>query len=170
MSIHAVRTSSHYVAVKLPSDRIVYIDAEVLQQAIDMEQVNAAIGAAIAAHVQESNPHPQYSLSSNSALIKIPFSYGDASPKVICAIAAGTTIFTAQVVIATPFNGIGSALTLGDAASGDRLVSASQNDPTYRAEYETNPGYTYSSETEILLSITPGEGCTQGAGYILLEV
>ncbi len=102
--------------------------------------------------------------------IKIPFAYGDASPATLSTVPAGTTIFTAIIVMQVPFNGVGSALRLGDPAQSDRLFPAAQNDPTRSAEYETNPGYTYLAATPILLTITPGAGCTQGAGFILLEV
>lgn len=117
-----------------------------------------------------SNPTTNNSANPGQSLISIPFSYGDASPKPISTIAAGKTIFTATIVIQTPFNGTGAALTLGDGGMGDRLMGVNQNDPTYAAEYETNPGYTYSAETQILLTIAPGAGCTQGNGYVLLEV
>ena len=103
------------------------------------------------------------------ATLKIAFAFGDATPKAIANLPANTTVFTAQVIIQIPLNGLGAALSLGDAEEIDRLISSSQVDPTFIAEYETNPGYTYSAATQVLLTITPGEGCTQGAGYILLE-
>lgn len=107
---------------------------------------------------------------SSAGGVKIPFAFGDATPKPVYLAQAGQTIFTATIVLQVPFNGIGAALQLGDGGMGDRLMHSDQNDPSYAAEYEANPGYTYAAETEILLAITPGEGCTQGSGYILLEV
>ncbi|HEY9643322.1 MAG TPA: hypothetical protein V6C57_22730 [Coleofasciculaceae cyanobacterium] len=106
---------------------------------------------------------------SGSGALKVAFAFGDASPAQIALLAAGSTVFTAQIVIQIPLNGIGARLQLGDAQMSDRLISASQVDAGFAAEYETNPGQTYPDATEILLTITPGEGCTQGAGYILLE-
>lgn len=106
----------------------------------------------------------------NGTLIKVDFSFGDASPAVITTLPAGTTILTTAIVVQTPFNGLGAALQLGDTRQSDRLLSVTQNNPSYAAEYEANPGYTYSSATPILLTITPGAGCTQGAGFVLLEV
>ncbi|MBD3882173.1 hypothetical protein IFO70_10420 [Phormidium tenue FACHB-886] len=102
--------------------------------------------------------------------MKIPFSFGDATPKTIYTIKAGKTVFTVQIVIQIPFNGAGAALSLGDAEDSDRLVRTEQVDPTFVAEYETNPAYTYDTATPIALTIVPGEGCTQGSGYVLLEV
>lgn len=100
----------------------------------------------------------------------VPFSYGDATPKPIAAIAAGRSVLTAVVVILVPFNGEGAALQLGDSAQLDRLMNSSQVEPTYAAEYESNPAHTYSTATEVLLTISPGDGCIQGTGYVLLEV
>lgn len=102
--------------------------------------------------------------------MKVPFAYGDATPKLIATIEAGQTVFTVQIVIQVPFNGIGAALALGDDDQGDRLMAVGQNDPLLAAEYETNPAHSYSIETDVLLTIVPGEGCTQGNGYVLLEV
>lgn len=107
---------------------------------------------------------------SSGAVAKIAFAYGDASPNPVIELAAGTTVFAVLIAIQTPFNGVGASLQLGDAAQSDRLLAASQCDPSQRAEYESSPGYTYTSPTEILLTINPGAGCTQGAGYLFLEV
>ena len=103
-------------------------------------------------------------------LMKFPFSFGDASPMPVYTTTAGQTVFTAQIVIQVPFNGVGASLSLGDAVVSDRLIRVDQVDPTFAAEYEANPGYTYASATPIILTIVPGAGCTQGSGYILLEV
>jgi len=102
--------------------------------------------------------------------IVMPFSWGDASPKPIATVAAGATIFTAQIVIIVPFNGVDCALQLGTLEDPDRLIAANQNDPTFAAEYETNPGLLFFGSTDLYLTITPGSGCTQGNGFILIEV
>lgn len=102
--------------------------------------------------------------------ITTPFSFGDASPKPIAILSPDQTVFTAAIVIQEAFDGVGASLALGDTGLPDRLIQASQIDPSIVAEHETNPGYAYSTATQILLTITPGEGCTQGSGYVLLEV
>jgi hypothetical protein len=111
-----------------------------------------------------------YLQTGQSGLVRVPFSYGDASPKPIAVLPANSTVFTATIVLQVPFNGVGAALTLGDAGVGDRLIAANQNDPAQEAEFEVNPGFTYSTATQILLTINPGAGATSGAGYVLLEV
>lgn len=115
-----------------------------------------------------SNPIALNSSSQN--LIEVPFSWGDATPKLIAEIAPDRVITTATILILVPFNGLGASLMLGDSGMLDRLIATDQNDPTFLAEYETNPGYSYSIATELVLTITPGEGCNQGEGLVLLEV
>jgi hypothetical protein len=100
---------------------------------------------------------------------QVEFSWGDATPRVIVAVPANTTILTAQIIIVTPFNGVGAALSLGDSGNPERLIGIGQNDPTSWGEYETNPGYEYTSSTQIILTITPGTGNSQGSGIINLE-
>jgi hypothetical protein len=99
--------------------------------------------------------------------VKIPFSYGDATPKVITA--AQGLIKRASIIIITPFNAP-SMLSLGDDLNSDRLISKFVNNPMAIAEYETSPLVQYASSTEIKLYIALGEGCTQGNGFVILEV
>jgi len=101
-------------------------------------------------------------------IIKINFAYGDASPAIVYTannqIIAGVTIG-----ILTPFNGTGSSLKVGDATISDRLMKTTENDPYTAAEYESSPLWVYNSSTQILLTITPGGGCTTGSGFVLIE-
>lgn len=102
--------------------------------------------------------------------IEHKFSYGDATPSVIFTSPAGRTVLSSQISVLTAFNGSGAALTLGDATVSDRLISASENDPATVATYETDPLYTYITDTQVLLSITPGSGASQGNGIVHLEL
>lgn len=105
-----------------------------------------------------------------SGFNKVSFAYGDASPSRLFTLPAGKTVFTVIVVIQQRFNGTGATLKVGDAVDDDRLMATNQNDPTVIAEYETNPGYTYSTPTDLLLTINPGSGATNGSGYVLIEI
>ncbi|MBD1995164.1 hypothetical protein H6G00_00790 [Leptolyngbya sp. FACHB-541] len=106
---------------------------------------------------------------SGGGSIKIPFSWGDASPKAVYEVEGNGTVFRASIVIQTPFDGVGASLRLGDGEVGDRLIRADQNLPSQAGEYATSPGITYMTSTFILLEITPGEG-NQGSGFVLLEI
>lgn len=112
---------------------------------------------------------PIITSSDNDGRAIVSFSYGDATPKIIYSISAGKTVLKAQITITQPFNGDSSVLRLGDGINPERLITALQNNSAIAGSYTTNPVYTYTASTDILLAILPGVGCTQGSGLILLE-
>ncbi len=99
---------------------------------------------------------------------RFPFSYGDASPATVQSVVG--LVATATIIITTPFNGAGAALSLGDAGNPQRLITTSQILPSIASEWVTNPGELYTVSTPIILTITPGSGASQGSGYVILEV
>ena len=98
------------------------------------------------------------------------FAFGDATPKVITIAIGGKLVTTVTIIITQPFNGASPALTVGSAGAPDGLMQADQNDPTFEGEYEANPGVQYGIDTQILLTITPGMGASQGAGLVVIEM
>lgn len=97
------------------------------------------------------------------------FSFGDATPISISVANANDFIRTVTVSILTPFNGSSSSLSIGDAGNPNRLVPSTAIDiRDGPAEWEYNPNYRYTSQTAILLTITP-DGATQGNGIIYIE-
>lgn len=131
-------------------------------------EINGYFQSASMAYEDPSAPTPEPPIE--EGIVKIPFSYGDATPKQLYLVAGGKTVFTTQIVITVPFNGVAPALAIGDSVVPDRLMATDQNNPALVGEYENNPGHTYAFETQILLTIIPGESCTAGAGFVLLEV
>lgn len=101
--------------------------------------------------------------------IHIPFGYGDASPHALLTL-NNQTVISATIVITQAFDGVGATLRLGDATTPGRLIDIAQNLPSAIGAYQTYPCYLYQTSTPILLTIVPGAGATQGAGFILLEV
>lgn len=106
----------------------------------------------------------------NSSAIKVPFSFGDASPKFIFTLPSETLIVSACVFIDTPFNSLLTVVTLGDTLNNSRLLNSSQIYTTERGQYETKPGYKYTTATDIYLYINLGSGNTTGNGYVILEI
>jgi hypothetical protein len=106
--------------------------------------------------------------STQTNRIKIPFSWGDATPKSITILQG--LVKRASIVIVTPFNIPSSQLSLGDDLNSDRLISRFVNNPQIIAEFETSPIVQYASPTEIKLSILLGAGNNQGSGFVILEV
>lgn len=101
--------------------------------------------------------------------LQMTFGYGDASPADVATAPAGRALLSVRLVILEAFDGIGAALTVGDATVPDRFITASQNAPGVVGLYETTPLFTYGSATNVLLTITPGSGATRGRGLIQLE-
>ena len=100
--------------------------------------------------------------------IRKDFGFGDSTPDLIVMANAGDVVYEVEIVIMTPFDGTGAALTIGDSAQNDRLMQSTQNDPATPATYGAIPDYKYSVVTPINLYISPGAGATQGAGFILI--
>ena len=100
--------------------------------------------------------------------VRIPFAYGDASPRVVQSIRAETLIVAVQVVVTTAFNGEGSAIQVVDSLGGV-LLSTAQVDPSTVDTYESTPGVVLGEGTDILIQITPGSGATSGAGYLVIR-
>ena len=100
--------------------------------------------------------------------IRKDFGFGDSTPDLIVMANAGDVVYEVEIVIMTPFDGTGAALTIGDSAQNDRLMQSTQNDPTTHATYSASPDYRYTAGTPINLYISPGAGATQGAGFILI--
>lgn len=111
-------------------------------------------------------PNASFSGSGQSR-IKIPFSWGDATPKTIVSLTG--FIKRASCSILVPFDA-SSLLSLGDSLVSDRLIKSSQINPSAIAEFETSPLIQYASSTEIKLAIAAGVGCSTGSGFIILEV
>ncbi len=104
------------------------------------------------------------------AAIEVAFAYGDATPVAAATALTGRLVYGVQIHIRVPFDGIGAALTVGDAGDTDRLMAAADNDPTAVGSYTTTPAYAYGSDTGLTLGITPGAGASQGAGVLVLYI
>ena len=108
--------------------------------------------------------------ANGSGGIEFPFAWGDASPRQIVIAAAGKLIYGVQIHIATAFDGVGAALTVGDAGQADRLMSVYQSDPNTVGNYTAAPSYRYGTATPLLLTINPGAGASAGAGLLTLFI
>lgn len=108
--------------------------------------------------------------ANGSGGIEFPFAWGDASPRQIMVAAAGKLIYSVQIHISTAFNGVGAALTVGDAALPNRLMDANQSDPGTTGTFTAAPLRKYGAATPLLLTITPGAGASAGAGLLALFI
>lgn len=105
-----------------------------------------------------------------AASIEFNFAFGDATPATVVTALANKLIYSVQLHIRVPFNGVGAALTVGDAAQPDRLMKAAENDVLTAGTNTTAPAHAYAVNTPLLLNITPGAGASQGAGVLILGI
>lgn len=112
---------------------------------------------------------PQGASGAVAGRVVVPFAYGDATPQAIYTAPDAGTSLTVRVVIDTPFNGVGAALSVGTTALPGALVPPAFVDPTTAATYEAAPDADLITGEAILLTITPGAGATQGAGRVIFD-
>lgn len=101
-------------------------------------------------------------------LATINFAYGDANRIIIPALTS-KIVLAFNINITTPFNGAGASLSIGTLASPALLVAQAQLDLSVATEFEINPNVKFTTPTDIYLTINPGAGATQGAGWIVVE-
>lgn len=99
--------------------------------------------------------------------VPVNFAFGDASPRVILPGLAGKIVLAVNINIATPFNGAGASLSVGTLASPELLVAPTQLDLSVATEFEIDPNVSFPTATDIYLTLSPGAGATQGAGWLV---
>lgn len=148
------------------------ITEDVQVQAV-VEEIRVEVyedGAVEVVEVGLQGPAGAPGLDAGGNLPPIPFSYGDASPVPVYVPAVPSLVVSAAIHVRTPFNGFGAALELGIDEQPGLLMPAAYNDPATSGEYENTPDVTLSAGQQVLLTVTPGAGATQGAGVIILRV
>lgn len=98
------------------------------------------------------------------------FAFGDATPSNLLIVPGGKLIYVAEIIMLTPFDGVGCSLSIGDSGNLSRLMAVDQNDPTSDATYVTTPAISYGVDTQLLLTIVQGSGATQGNGLVRLSI
>lgn len=121
--------------------------------------------------VGEAGPRgPQGPAGSSATGAQMNFAFGDATPVAVTTAFAGKAVYSVEVVITEPFDGVGAAITVGDSAVANRLMTAAENDPAVVGSHTTAPAWVYGVDTPVLLTITPGAGASQGKGVIIVSV
>lgn len=150
--------------------------AVVVQESVQVVQVPDA--AAVAVVVQEAvqvltvgmqGPAGPTGLSGSLAAPPIAFGFGDASPRSVATVTSAVLVLSVRVNVRLAFNGVAPSFRLGSAAQPELLVAATQLDLGTATEFEINPNATLAAGAEIVLTLAPGAGGTQGAGWIVIE-
>lgn len=112
---------------------------------------------------------PTGALQKLDGLDYFAFNWGDATPKLLFTLTKNKVVSEVVLHISEAFDGVGSKLQVGDASVKGRLMNESENLPWVTGSYMTHPNHTYTQDTGILLTITPGTGNTQGKGIVEIK-
>ena len=144
-------------------------DAEVIVMERDVHIISTVPEIAVVTVGEAGPPGPAGPPGSAAGTYQANFAYGDASPAIVATVPAGKVVYAVEIAIVTPFDGDSAALSVGDAGLPGRLMTLIENDPTQRGSSTTAPAYPYASDTDILLTITPGAGASQGNGIVFIR-
>ena len=98
---------------------------------------------------------------------KLNFSFGDVTTQSIYQAIAGQRITKVELGFDVAFNAA-SSLSVDDGTNTQRLMDTGQNYPLRGGIYGSTPFYKYVANTNILLTINAGVGCTQGSGAVII--
>lgn len=148
-------------AVKAGSTAVQVADGDVVSAIVDQSKA-----------VKVASPGTQGQPGPAGAGITPPinFAFGDATPTPVLTAAVKSEVMLVSLQIETPFNGVGAAVKLGTAASPGLLMDTWQNDPSTANTYDVVPRVALAAGTQIVLTITPGAGASQGTGQFVLSI
>lgn len=104
-----------------------------------------------------------------AAGLAVPFSFGDASPRVAFPTTSRTLLQSVSILLVTPFDGMGAGVTVGLAGSPDLFLHSSQIDVGVTAEFSAEPNVILNPGEDVQISISPGVGATRGDGFITIQ-
>lgn len=129
----------------------------------------------VAKPVEVSSPGPAgprgpAGASGEGQLPVVAFSFGDAS-SVVLVLPDGLPleVLLVSLEIEVPFDGVGAQLQVGTTGQPGLLMQSSHNDPSLVATFEVSPRVELPGGTGVLLTITPGDGATQGSGRLTVQ-
>lgn len=98
----------------------------------------------------------------------IAFAFGDA-PGAIYTAPVMQVLTYCRVLVTTSFDGTSPALRIGTLAGAETVMPASSSDMRMTYDYERLLDLPLNQGDQVLISITPGSGASQGAGLIFLN-
>ena len=101
-----------------------------------------------------------------SAQIKMTFSYSDLPTSPIRSVPAGAIIKEVCIILLTAFDAT-STLSVGSTANHTELMDTTDITTRATGTYTTEPAYKYTTNTELVLSITAGAS-SQGNGIVIV--
>jgi hypothetical protein len=98
----------------------------------------------------------------------INFAFGDATPTAVLTLGQTSEITGVSLQIEQGFNGTGAQIKLGTTAAPGLLLDAWQSDPSVPMTFEASPRVELAAGTQIILTIVPGSGASQGRGQFVI--
>jgi hypothetical protein len=102
-------------------------------------------------------------------VVGVPFAFNTASPLILQAVAAGTLLNRADILITTAFDDPAATLRLGTAASPSLVLAAADNLPSRLGQYQTEALTLFVAPDNLQLSISPAAS-TMGAGIVFFKL
>ena len=99
----------------------------------------------------------------------IDFAYGDASPATVLTLGVDSEIVAVSLQVEEAFNGTGASVSFGVAGDPESLFPAAFVDLSSTGIFQFSPRVEYAAGTQLLLTITPGSGASQGRGQIIVS-
>lgn len=116
-----------------------------------------------------AGPRGQPGPPGNGPNLRVPFAFGDASPRLVLTDASQLLIFSVRVHVSVPFDGVGSALSVGTQSDTDAFVPGTQVDLGVSSEFEFSPNVILGANEGLLFTLVSGAGATRGSGWIVIE-
>jgi hypothetical protein len=98
--------------------------------------------------------------------IKLPFSYGDLAVSPIGSVPAGSIIKEVCIILLNSFDAI-STLSVGTSTNPTELLDTTDVTTIATGTYTTEPAHKYTTNTDLVLTITAGAS-TQGNGIVII--
>lgn len=102
-------------------------------------------------------------------LSPINFAYGDASPAAVLTLGTDSEIAAVSLQVEEAFNGTGASVSFGVAGDPESLFPAAFVALSSTGIFQFSPRVEYAAGTQLILTITPGSGASQGRGQIIVS-
>lgn len=100
--------------------------------------------------------------------LEVAFNYGDATPKTVGTVPAGSVITDVSLVILTGLNDTMSTISVGTNSNVSQLMATTDNTTSVAGTYTTEPAYKYITQTQIVMAISPGTSSV-GNGILIIN-
>lgn len=106
--------------------------------------------------------------SGSEDAVVVPFTFSS-GVVALALIVPGQTLYRADILIETPFDGAGASVQVGTVGIPGLVLGPSDSLPGVASQYESLAMVVFSAVDNLILTVTSG-GSTQGSGRLLYEL